>query len=284
MTDISEWKSHKDLKYTNLPSQRGVNILKIARFGVMQFREGTGRDAVDRDCRVAYCDGYRLPLKLTNTRLEAIAAVLKERDPMKWIGKKIGVFVGPSKYSGKKGIDIFVYARPVDQTVPHSTERDPSPAGEEPHEIPEDDGPEPAQPETAEQPPEPKQPEEPPPGPIGKENAALVLYTLGVRGKTWTDLLAYLKRCGADNGCHGVLPFECPGAMLPWARQFCTSFPKVKDLGNKDDFVRKTIAGWEPPPAPAGTASSTTPAKPKEHIDPKTGEVMLTEPRDDIPF
>lgn len=284
MPNINDLKSRSKLELADLPDPQGVNIVKIARFDSEEYQASEGTKKVNKTRWVVYFEGYPLPLRLYNSRLDAISAVLGSPNTEDWYGRKIGLTAGQVTNFGESTLDVVVYPFAVDPNAPASRQRTVTvgpgaahnqlppmtpppraplagalPAGQ----LPQGQGGQNASPTAA--------------GPIGKDSAAKMLWALKSRGKTWQDLLDHLKRSGADQGCQGVMPYEVPGHVIPWYQQFCRGFPAMTQI-DQAPFIAKTIADWTPPPA-------------TEVIDTKTGEVMRpgtppAPPEDDfdIPF
>lgn len=281
MPNINDLKSRSKLEIADLPDPQGVNVVKIARFDSEEYQASEGTKKVNKTRWVVYFEGYPLPFRLYNSRLDVISSVLGSENTEDWYGRKIGLTGGQVTSFGESTLDVVVYPFAVDQNAPATRQRvvsvgsgaahnqlppmTPPPRPPVPGDLPAGQGGQNASPTAA--------------GPIGKDSAAKMLWALKSRGKTWQDLLDHLKRSGADQGCQGVMPYEVPGHVIPWYQQYCRGFPAMTQI-DQAPFIAKTIADWTPPPRPAS-----------EVIDTKTGEVMKTgtppsppEDESDIPF
>ncbi len=289
MPNINDLKTRAKLEIADLPDPSGVNIVKIARFDTEEYQATEGKKKITKNRWVVYFEGYPLPFRLYNGRLDTIAAVLGSENTEDWYGRKIGLTVGQVTNFGETELDVVVYPFAVDPNAPVSRQRVVTIGSAAQHNaLPPMSTP----PAARTLPAGTTQPANPAPAPagsvgsldaalgaIGKESAAKMLWALKSRAKTWQDLLDHLKRNAADHGCQGVMPYEVPRHVIPWYQQFCRGFPAVNQI-DQAPFIAKTIAEWTPPPPPPAN----------EVIDKATGEVMrpatapLPPEESDIPF
>lgn len=286
MPNINKLMTRYSLEIDDLPDPQGVNIVKVHRFDSEEYSATENGRPINKIRHLVYFEGFKLPLRMNNTRLKVLASILGSEQTEDWYSRKIGLQVGVVSSYGEVKQTVVIYPMAVDQNAPavfqrgvHRVQAAPThnalPQITPPGSIAQSAGALPAGPGGQNVSPTAA-------GPIGKDSAAKMLWALKSRGKTWQDLLDHLKRSGADQGCQGVMPYEVPGHVIPWYQQYCRGFPAMTQI-DQAPFITKTIADWTPPPVPPAPASTRG-----EVINTATGEVITlpSPPPDDsdIPF
>jgi hypothetical protein len=116
---ISELRRHKWLHYTDLPFADRVCVMVIHGLETVfePVTDDRGFQIGEEPVHLLHFVGYPKPMKLNNTRLDVLGAMLGEETD-NWVGRKVGVMAGPVTYFGKTQMDIVVWAQPVDGYEP----------------------------------------------------------------------------------------------------------------------------------------------------------------------
>ncbi|MCK6475308.1 MAG: hypothetical protein L6Q35_00580 [Phycisphaerales bacterium] len=250
----------------HLPNQAGMNVVQIRAIDTEYYEAIENRRKVEKERHLLWLSGFDLPLRLNNTRLKILIALLgSETDH--WVGKKIGLFVGASQNYGEVERCLMIHIQPIDQSIPPvgQVRRSQLQGGQQ------------WPPQQAAPPAAAALPAKPDTAPIGADTAAEICAALEERNKSWDDLRLHLATAGFGELIAGKLPPDCPAAILPAARTYVRDLPRSKPKPDPAKFKQM----WAPPP---------------EVVDRQTGEVINpaaglkpagaapAKPEDDIPF
>jgi len=273
MPSIDDLMTKYCIDVDDMPLRDGVNVVQIRGFDSEEFQCKEGAQRVTKVRHLMYLVNFPLPLRLNNTRLQVIAAVLGSKQIEDWIGRKIGLVVQAENKYGKVELTLLVHASFVDQALPA--------CGPKPRERLSNSASTRTPIPGASTPPPPAGSDEP----IGKERAALIMWALAVRGKSWSDLTAYMRQHHALPSADGLEPFDAPFAVRAWAEQYCRAFPITRDV-DRQRYVAERMTNWQPPPGPPAGSLPPPAAGAGTVVDRRTGEVVGGPPVDesDIPF
>lgn len=248
----------------HLPNQAGMNVVQIRAIDTEYYEAIENRRKVEKERHLLWLAGFDLPLRLNNTRLKILIALLgPETDH--WAGKKIGLFVGATQNYGDVERCLMIHIQPIDQSIPHVSQakRSQLPGGQQwpPQQPAPAAAALPAKPDTS---------------PIGADTAAEICAALEQRNKTWDDLRLHLGTAGFGELIAGKLPPDCPAAILPAARTYVRDLPPTKPKPEAAKFK----AMWAPPPEVIDRSTGEV-INPAAGLKPGAAPVMAA---DDIPF
>lgn len=106
--------------------------------------------------------------------------------------------------------------------------------------------------------------------PIGADTAASLCGAIHERARTVDEFFAYCRANHLDQLVVGKIPPEWPAAILPAARAFVASYPKVNAPASPQRLAAYK-AQWAPPPAPPAAPASPPQT---EVVNRQTGEVI----------
>jgi hypothetical protein len=288
--DARQLKTAYAIEAPDLPNPQGtiVQITGIDTEYSQQLENGIAKDRITHQLKL---HGWRLPLRLNNTKVDTLIAIFgSETD--QWIGRKVVLCAMPVTAFGqtKLGITIMPLLQdaPITPAPQHMMPRlNGSPMGGQGFRLPQQGGAWPQQPQTGMQaaqsiaagvsaayalpgtPTAPAAPQSPPAdqlAPLGIPRAAKLLTELYKRGQDWTAFLNWLKtnHAQAFEACSGKTPGDVPVWAAIMAKQFMMPLQVVNTA---TDTEAKFLAMLSPPPAPVAPA-------PTERIDMATGEVL----------
>lgn len=247
----------------HLPNQAGMNVVQIKAIDTEYYQAVENRRKVDKERHLLWLSGFDLPLRLNNTRLKILIALLGAETDL-WVGKKIGLFVGASQNYGEVERCLMIHIQPIDQSIPPvgQVRRSQLPSGQQwpPQQATAAAAP-PAKIDTS---------------PIGVDTAAEICAALEERNKTWDDLRLHLATAGCGDHIAGKLPPECPAAILPAPRTYVRNLPRSKPKPEPAKFK----AMWAPPPEVIDRSTGEV-INPAAGLKPGAAPVMAA---DDIPF
>ena len=287
-------KTRYCIEHSDLPSQQAT-IVQIVGIDKEYFE---GDDGIQKERSIIFFHGWRLPLRINNTRLDTLIAILGGETDL-WIGKKIMLAAMPVSKFGRTEMDVVIHPMPAPDEAPHT----PPPL----HMLPTQQrgrvGPRLGQvgaqsygsphghmhtpaiaaPTAAAALPGGAATT----GPIGVERAVEIGVCLKARNKTTEELTAFLRKSLPFAALAGLLPVWS-ASLLPTIKQYLVCFPRVREVTPIDqEQLRQLFTPPAPPPQAA-------PSPPTESIDMATGEVIshgsLPTPEsvkvvnDDIPF
>ncbi|MFN7019853.1 MAG: hypothetical protein ACK4WH_00820 [Phycisphaerales bacterium] len=106
------------LRYYNIEpfhlEQNRMTIVEIARFDSEQIEHGNQAGEWKHKL---YFTGWRLPLKLNNTRINILMAMFGQNTDA-WVGRRIGLFVGVANHYGKSEPCVMIHLQPPPDGTP----------------------------------------------------------------------------------------------------------------------------------------------------------------------
>lgn len=288
MPGWNEFKKKFALEVGDLPNPQGANVVMIEKFDTERFsavNPETKQTETQTRHRM-WLVGFEYPLRLNNTRVETLAAVLG-CGPEESQGRKIVLLAGTVQRYGKTVPDIVIHPYAPDEITPctdvpyHLAARH-----NERLMLAMQYGVRVAQARTA----LPGQGTQPQPGSVsqstpaaqpprkfaatgialGKEAAAELMMLLKERASDWNWLTLQLSTRGMGELVANRQPFECDGAIREPAWRILKDMPVTVGGFDREKAKAALITAWTPPAPVQG-----------EVIDRTTGEVVNP---NDIPF
>lgn len=254
----------------DLPAPHGPNVVVIETMDTEEAKDFQTQQPYER--HLLYLVGWRLPLRLNNTRIQIIQNLFGPRVE-DCLGKKIALMVGMENSFGKPKpvINIHPFLASVDAEpvpVPARLAVTEKRRLEQAHTygvaiaLPSFRIPSQVASSTA-----PAVHSGNPAAKLGDVAAAKLMVALRERGRDWDWMVGHLKRDGMGAMVDGRLPPECEAAIREIVWRTIKDLPVTVTIENRDAEVARLVSSWKPP---------------AEKVDTKTGEVI--DPADDIPF
>ena len=111
--DADRLKKAYRLEYYHLPNPQGINVVQIQ--GIDSEEAGQPPNTYWRHNLMLV--GYRVPLRLNNTRIDVLSMMFG-RETEGWIGKKIGLMVNAVSHYGKTEMNINIVVTPPPPDTP----------------------------------------------------------------------------------------------------------------------------------------------------------------------
>lgn len=105
--DASLLKTQYHIGVMHLPNPNGMNVAQIKGVDQEEYTSKENGISVRKVRGLLWLEGFRLPLRLYNWRLDILIAILGG-ETNDWIGRKIGLYVAPKESFGKMAMDVFV--------------------------------------------------------------------------------------------------------------------------------------------------------------------------------
>lgn len=114
MPHVDQLRRDRQLKPHHMPDPTGINAFEIAGIDTNYERPfGAGPNAAQEPVHYVRFRRCRLPLKLTNARLNTIAALLGP-DTERWVGRKIGLIATGMQFGQETRLELSVHIATVD--------------------------------------------------------------------------------------------------------------------------------------------------------------------------
>jgi hypothetical protein len=103
----------------DLPDQSGgINVVTIARWDTELYSAPNDHGVKEqRERHLLFFNEIRLPLRLNNTRIDVLIAILGP-DMSRWPGRKVGLYVGATQSYGQTKAGVLLDIRAHDQAQP----------------------------------------------------------------------------------------------------------------------------------------------------------------------